>query len=179
VPSRGSIIPRILEEQDGVGPSRLPETLDFSAYPSFTLLVTSSEGGELVRFRRGSGIERERIRPGWTFLTSSSWNEPDVALWRSRAFDAWRDAGTPETLGIPSLHLLAPAGQEAVAPFMTRKSSGTRSITQVRVDTARSVASLIWWPRGEADEIDPSMPCASLDLELAPSPVLPAENRRR
>ena len=33
VPSRGSVIPRILEEQDGVGPARLPAFLDFSAYP--------------------------------------------------------------------------------------------------------------------------------------------------
>ena len=48
VPSRGSIIPRILEEQDGVGPALLPGALDFSAYPSFTLLVASPDGGEIA-----------------------------------------------------------------------------------------------------------------------------------
>jgi uncharacterized protein with NRDE domain len=63
VPSRGSIVPRILEDQDGVGPASLPTALDFSAYPSFTLLVASREGGEIVRWRRDSGIEREAISP--------------------------------------------------------------------------------------------------------------------
>src|SRR5438093_13721072 len=33
VPSRGSIIPRILEQHDGTGAARLPDALDFSAYP--------------------------------------------------------------------------------------------------------------------------------------------------
>ena len=64
IPSRGSIVPRILEEQDGVGPARLPAALDFSAYPSFTMLVASMDGGEIVRWRRGSGLTREEHRAG-------------------------------------------------------------------------------------------------------------------
>jgi hypothetical protein len=167
VPSRGAIIPRILEGQDGVGPARLPDALDFSAYPSFTLLVASREGGEIVRWRRGAGLTREAIAPGWTFLTSSSWREPDVALLRSRAFDAWRAAGEPETHGLPTLHLDVPAGGEAAAPFMTREDSATRSVTQVRIDGSRGVASLSWWPRRGVAVIDPASPDASLDIELA------------
>jgi hypothetical protein len=177
VPSRGSIIPRILEEQDGVGPAQLPGAIDFSAYPSFTLLVASKDGGEVVRWRRGAGLTREAVLPGTTFLTSSSWNEPEVARWRSRAFDAWRAAGAPEEHGLPTLHLVAPAGDEASSPFMTREKSATRSVTQVRVDELRGIASLLWWPRRGGAAIDPASPAASVDLELASSAASLAENR--
>jgi len=177
VPSRGSIIPRILEEQDGLGPARLPGGLDFSAYPSFTVLVASPEGGEIVRWRRGAGLTRENVPPGWTFLTSSSWNEPEVSAWRRRAFDAWRAAGEPEHNGLPELHLVAPAGEEAAAPFMTRDKSATRSITQVRVDGSAQVASLLWWPRRGLASIDPDDPGASLSVELAPAAALAGDDR--
>ena len=178
VPSRGSIIPRILEEQDGIGPARLPGTLDFSAYPSFTLLVTSKEGGEIVRWRRGFGLTREALLPGWTFLTSSSWNEPEVALRRRRAFDAWQAAGAPEVHGLPTLHLVVPQGDEANAPFMTRKTSATRSITQVRIDGTSPAASLVWWPRQGAAVIDPAHPGASLLLPLVPAAALVGGDRQ-
>ena len=177
VPSRGSIIPRILEDQDGVGPARLPGVLDFSAYPSFTLLVTSKDGGEIVRWRRGAGLTREAVLPGLTFLTSSSWNEPEVAFRRMRAFDAWQAAGEPEAHGLPSFHVVAGAGDEASAPFMTRETSATRSITQVRINAARSVASLVWWPRRGTAVIDPAFPGASFNLSIAPVGVLAAEDR--
>lgn len=178
VPSRGSIIPRILEGQEGVGPARLPEALDFSAYPSFTLLVASKDGGEILHWRRVGGLTREVVVPGITFLTSSSWREPDVVLWRSRAFASWRAAGEPETHGLPTFHVVAPAGDEASAPFMTRSESATRSITQVRVDGSRGVASLTWWPRQGLAVIDPASPAASLDLELASSDALIADDGR-
>jgi hypothetical protein len=177
VPSRGSIIPRVLEEQDGVGPARLPDALDFSAYPSFTLLVVARDGGEIVRWRRGAPLTRETILPGWTFLTSSSWNEPEVALWRSRAYDAWRAAGEPEADGLPTLHLAVDPGDEAKAPFMTREHSATRSITQVRVDGSRGVASLAWWPRAGVAAIDPRRPAASVELALASSTAVLAQDR--
>jgi len=176
VPSRGSIIPRILEEQDGVGPARLPSALDFSAYPSFTLLVSSKDGGELVRWRRGSGLAREAVLPGLTFLTSSSWNEPEVARRRQRAFEAWRAAGEPAANGLPTFHLVAGAGDEASAPFMTRETSATRSITQVRIDGTTSMASLVWWPRRGTAVIDPAQPGAALTLAIAPGAALVAED---
>jgi hypothetical protein len=177
VPSRGSIIPRILEEQDGLGPARLQGALDFSAYPSFTLLVASKDGGEIVRWRRGTGITREAVTPGVTFLTSSSWNEPEVARFRSEAFAAWREAGESETNGVPTLHLRAAPGAEASAPFMTRERSATRSITQVRVLASRQLASLTWWPRHATDPVDPSTPAASIELELQPAAALAAGDR--
>jgi hypothetical protein len=178
VPSRGSIIPRILEEQDGIGPARLPDMLDFSAYPSFTLLVTSKDGGETVRWRRGAGLTREVVLPGWTFLTSSSWNEPEVALWRRRAFEAWLASGEPEVHGLPTLHLVATAGDEPNAPFMTRETSATRSITQVRIVGKSPVASLIWWPRRGTAVIDPAHPGASTRLKLTPAAALVGGDRQ-
>jgi hypothetical protein len=166
VPSRGSIIPRILEEQSGEGPARVLGTLDFSAYPSFTLLVASSEGGEIVRWRLGGSLTRERVLSGWTFLTSSSWNEPEVAGWRLRAFESWRNEGSPVIHDIPALHLLAPHGEEAVAPFMTRGTSATRSITVVRVEAERGTARLVWWPRATSDRIEAARPGGEIEMPL-------------
>jgi len=177
VPSRGSIIPRILEDQDGAGAARLPTALDFSAYASFTLLVASKDGGEIVRWRRGAGLAREQVLPGWTFLTSSSWSEPEVALWRRGAFDAWLAEGQPEIHGVPTLHLVARAGDEATAPFMTRDQSATRSITQVRVDASRAAASLTWWPRAARAPVDPAQSGAIVELALDPAAALLAEQR--
>jgi hypothetical protein len=170
VPSRGAIIPRILEGQDGAGPARLPDALDFSAYASFTLLVASKDGGEIVRWRRGSGMTREAVSLGWTFLTSSSWNEPEVAVHRRAAYEAWRHEGAPEIRGLPALHLSAPPGEEARSPFMTRDTSATRSITTIRVEPDRAEAKLVWWPRHAASKIDPERPGAEIGLALvAPS----------
>jgi hypothetical protein len=167
VPSRGSIIPRILEEQDGEGPARIPRTLDFSAYPSFTLVVAGADGGEIVRWRHGGSITREPLGTGWSFFTSSSWNEPDVAAWRLRAFEAWRAQGEPTVDGLPTVHLAAPPGEEASAPFMTRPKSATRSITMVSVDAGRSVARLSWWPRPTTGAVDPGRPGALLEMALS------------
>jgi hypothetical protein len=170
VPSRGSLIPRILEDQEGVGPAVLRGAIDVSAYPSFTLLVATALGGEVVRWRHGGPLERDPIGTGWTLLTSSSWHEPEVAAWRRRAFDDWRAAGERMDLGVPVLHVLAPPGLESSAPFMTREHSATRSITQVRVMPGEDAAAeLRWWPRRGADPIDLSSPSSSLVLPLTPA----------
>ena len=166
VPSRGSIIPRILEDQAGTGPARLHGALDFSAYASFTLVVASVEGGEIVRWRHGGGLTREELAADWTFLTSSSWDEPAVSAWRREAFDAWLAAGEPVAHGLPLFQVVTGAGDEAKAPFMTRDASATRSVTQVRVETERRTASLSWWPRSGRDPIAPAGPGAALDLDL-------------
>jgi len=72
----------------------------------------------------------------------------------------------------------AAAGDEASAPFMTRPESATRSVTQVRVDGSRGVASLVWWPRRGLAAIDPATPGASFDLELAASVAVTAGGGR-
>ena len=166
VPSRGSIIPRILEEQNGHGPARVRGTLDFSAYASFTLLVATVEGGEIVRWRHRGALTRETVGTGWTFLTSSSWREPDVVAGRLRAYEAWRAEGSPSTGGIPALHLLAPPGDEANAPFMTRPLGATRSISVVSVDAGQNAARLTWWPRSGSAPIDVENPGAVMELPL-------------
>jgi hypothetical protein len=106
------------------------------------------------------------VGTGWSFLTSSSWNEPDVAAWRLRAFDAWRADGAPTAHGLPALHLLAPSGEESQAPFMTRPKSATRSITMVSVDADRSLARLVWWPRPDSGTIEPDRPGALIEMPL-------------
>jgi hypothetical protein len=167
VPSRGSIIPRILEDQDGTAPVALRDAIDFSAYPSFTLLLVSPRGGEIVRWSHGDRISREPVAEGWTLLTSSSWNEPEVARFRRDAFEAWLREGAPEIDGLPRLHLHAPDGQGRSSPFMTREESATRSITHVRVFPETGEARLTWWPRPTGGAIDPRHPAVSLGLPLA------------
>jgi transport and Golgi organization protein 2 len=167
VPSRGSIIPRILEDQDGERPVGLRDAIDFSAYPSFTLLVVSSEGGQIVRWTHGEGIAREPVPAGWSLLTSSSWNEPGVARFRRDEFAAWLTAGEPEVEGIPVVHLHAEAGRERESPFMTREDSATRSISQVRIRAGSGEAWLSWWPRAGKAAIDPHHPGAVISLPRA------------
>jgi len=166
VPSRGSIIPRILEDQDGVAPVALRDAIDFSAYPSFTLLVVSARGGEIVRWQHGEGIVREPVPAGWSLLTSSSWDEPEVARYRRDAFASWLAEGAVEVEGIPLVHLHVPPGAERCAPLMTREDSATRSITQVRVPAGSAEAWLSWWPRVAGLPIDPHHPAATLSLPL-------------
>jgi hypothetical protein len=168
VPSRGSIIPRILEDRHEGGPARLGHVLDFSAYPSFTLLVASEHGGEILKWRHGGTIEREPVGTGWTFLTSSSWNEPDVAAWRRRAFEAWLAAGAATEHGVPAIHVFAPKGEERRAPLMTRERSATRSIAQVRVGAGN--AELVWWPRREASGVDLTTPGGAIALRIVRDP---------
>jgi len=177
VPSRGSIIPRILEEQDGAGRPRVHGVVDFSAYASFTLLVASKDGGEVVRWRHGGGLEREEVGLGWTLLTSSSWDEPEVAASRRRVFDDWRASGEPMLAGVPSLHVVTSPGEEPRAPFMTRAQSATRSVTQIHVDPARAVATLAWWPRSGSSAVDPASPAARLALPIG-VPQGPVKERR-
>jgi Transport and Golgi organisation 2 len=176
VPSRGSIIPRILEEQDGFGPARVIGAVDFSAYPSFSLLVASCEGGEILTWRHGGAIQRSPFGTGWTLLTSSSWNAPEVSAWRRRAFEKWRREGEAMQAGIPALHLLAPPGEEDRAPFMTRERAATRSIGQIRV-SAGGAAELRWWPRIGVGAIDPAVPAAVLDLPIV-APAGPPNGSR-
>jgi len=59
---------------------------------------------------------------------------------------------------------------------MTRETSATRSITQVRVDASRHVASLSWWPRHGVELIEPARPGASVRLELAPFSAFAADD---
>ena len=167
VPSRGSIIPRILEDQDGSRPVALRDAIDFSAYPSFTLLVVSADGGELVQWSHGGRIEREPVEEGWTLLISSSWREPEVARFRREAFEAWRREGERDVEGLPVLHLLAPRGDERSAPLMTREDAATRSITQVHVAAGAGEAWLRWWPRRQGEVPDPHHPGAVMSLALA------------
>jgi len=167
VPSRGSIIPRILEDQDGTGPVALRDAIDFSAYPSFTLLVVAARGGEIVRWSHGEGIAREAVPEGWSVLTSSSWDEPHVARFRREAFASWLASGAVQIEGIPLVHLHVEPGTERSGPFMTREDSATRSITQVRVLPGSGEASLAWWPRVASAAIDPHRPGATLSLPLA------------
>ena len=78
---------------------------------------------------------------------------------------------------MPTLHIVAPAGHETAAPFMTRDESATRSITQVRVDLSRRIASLSWWPRHGHAGIEPKDPGAALSFDLVASADLAGADR--
>jgi hypothetical protein len=78
---------------------------------------------------------------------------------------------------LATLHVVAAPGDEASAPFMTRETSGTRSITRIQVDGTGGLASLTWWPRRSAASIDPAEPGARLALELVASAAALTEGR--
>jgi hypothetical protein len=164
VPSRGEIVPAVLERTPADAFRWLADGLDPSPYPSFTLLVISSSDAIELRWRRSDRLLRRALDSGWTMVSSSFWRPDEVLAWRQSRFERWRDDGASHRDGVPLFNLLEEPGRRAWSPFMTRMMSATRSLTQVRVHAER--AALHWWPREGRDPIDPTRPRSELELPL-------------
>ncbi len=158
-PSRGQIIPRMLADP-GAG-------LDPEPYPSFLLVVATPARGEILRWTRKS-LRREPLARGWNLITSSGLEPEEVALWRADRFEAWRRDGEPMPEGVPSYHLLDDPAKREWSPWMTRTWSATRSLTQVRCDTAARAVTLRWWARRGDAPVALAAPDAVLGLDLVP-----------
>lgn len=166
-PSRGGIIPLLLGR--GV-PDAAHEWLraefDPRPYASFDLLLAWPGGG--VRHTwRGERLTCTELDAPWAVFSSSSWRTAEVLGWRRERFAAWLNEGARFAGELPEYHLLHPAGREAWAPLMTRPSSHTRSITQVRVDAAAGEIRLNYWSRPGAGGAMPAQPDVTLRLEHA------------
>lgn len=148
--TRGEIVPRLLKLGDaGSMRNELVAALDPTAFPSFTLLLATTESVEAYFWSGEGTLQRDRFRDNWHMVTSSSWNTGAVCAWRRRAFDRWlKSRGMRD--GIPEFHLLHPEGQFQSSPLMDREFAATRSITQVEIREGTLV--MRYWPRQAVDD---------------------------
>ncbi|MFW6163537.1 MAG: NRDE family protein [Planctomycetota bacterium] len=148
-PSRGAIIPALLA-RGGHQAARtwLAEAFDPTDYASFTLLLCSPVGREVVQWPAEQGLVRHDWGEGegWAQFSSSSWRTEEVLAWRRARFAEWLAAGAEHVGHLPAYHLLQPDGLAEWAPLMARDVSVTRSITQVVVEPAAGHLTLRYWP---------------------------------
>ena len=168
VPSRGEIIPSLLD-RDRKDVFRFVERdLDPTPYPSFILMVAASDSGLIVRWTLGSGVEYESLDQGWNLVTSSWWRSNEVASWRRSRFEDWLESGSPFDGPLPSFNLLEEPGEREYSPFMTRSFSGTRSVSQISTDRRRSDIEMRYWAREGEGTIDSSRLTSRVELSLSP-----------
>lgn len=157
-PTRGEIIPRLLQYGGWSSCSGAACEFDPKAYAPFTLLLVSLHGAAVWRWKGSGEFEHEELSPGWSMLTSSSWNSEEVEAERRRAFQEWIPAqnSTPAN-DWPSFNLQRWPGREEWSPMMSRPSSATRSLARVAIGETR--AELVHAPApGMAPEIVSTLP---------------------
>jgi hypothetical protein len=163
--TRGEIVPAVLEAGDAEVAHRWVESaLDPARYPSFTLLlVTPVESTSFEWLGRGP-MRATPLASPWTIRSSSGWDSADVIRWREERFVQWIESGAPHVDTLPNFHLLQEPGHEERSPLMRREWSGTRSITQARVQLAQGRAELLYWPEPTPET---RVPAAHGSLRLA------------
>jgi hypothetical protein len=170
LPSRGGIIPRLLEH----GPDRargwLRDGLDPSPFPSFTLVVVAPAWGVSYSWRLDQGAAMSEIPDGWSMTTSSLWRSGEVVAWRQARFDEWRRAGASEIAGVPAFNLLEVPGRREWSPLMTRPISITRSLTQAELDAGTGRLTMRYWRRDGESPVSPHEPTAVTGLGCVQSP---------
>lgn len=173
VPSRGEIIPALLDQPPGEAVRWLEGGLDPAPYPSFTVLALTSVAGVELSWRRPRTVRRRALPDGWSVASSSFWRTSEVLGWRRDRFRAWLDDGATEVAGVPSFNLLEAPGLREWSPLMTRALSATRSVSQVDLRPEEGAAELRWWPRHGDGGIDAARPAAALRMDLADAPARP------
>ena len=164
IPSRGEIVPAVLEH-DWHGAMRYVEhDLHPEHYPSFVLVILGAQASRVIRWTLAGEVEHEAVPDGWSLITSSWWRGADVVAWRRRRFEAWLAEGAPLEGPLPAFNLLDAPDEREHSPFMTRSYAGTRSVTQVQVDRGRSTVEMRYWPRPGDGALDPLRPSATLEL---------------
>lgn len=156
--SRGEIIPSILER----GP--LEQGLEWFEnelvpvdYPSFTLILGDLERRIELSWLREGGVLSTPLEGRWNLWSSSGWDSREVIAWREKRFAQWRAEGELYTDTLPAFHLICEAGHEERSPLMRRSWSGTRSITQLRVDGEAGNVELRYWPDPQPESTAPAV----------------------
>jgi hypothetical protein len=168
IPSRGGIIPSLLDSPSIDVGDWIRRELQAERYPSFTLLVWTQNGGTRVQWRLDEGLSCRPLPEGvWGMETSSAWRTKEVLAWRKDRFERWLGDGAPLIGPLPSFNLIEEPDRREWSPFMSRSFSATRSVTLAEVDRARGQVGLTWWPRPADGPISPAEPGASLRLDLA------------
>jgi len=167
LPSRGGIIPRLLEQTPEQARAWLRSGFDPSPFPSFSLVVVAPGWGEAYSWRLDHGIAVSAIPEGWSMVSSSLWRSGEVVAWRQARFDEWLREGAPEIEGVPAFNLLEAPDRREWSPMMTRPVSITRSLTQAELRTGLNRLTMRYWRRDGESAISPSEPTAVTELELA------------
>jgi uncharacterized protein with NRDE domain len=167
LPSRGGIIPRLLEQDPERARAWLRGGFDPSPYPSFTLVVVAHGWGEAYSWRMDEGIAANAIPAGWSMVSSSLWRSGEVVAWRQARFDDWLQEGAREIEGVPAFNLLEVAGRREWSPLMTRPVSITRSLTQAELGPGAPRLTMRYWRRDGESPVSPNEPTAVTELELA------------
>lgn len=168
LPSRGEIIPQVLEKggmNDAI--TWLLNEFDPAPYPSFTLLVISSETTQRLTWLRNQEFDAQPIDQEWMVISSSGWDSRDVITWREREFERWLEEGCEMIGTLPSFNLLQVEGNEEASPLMKRPWSSTRSVTQVSIALNEQRVHLRYWPQPEPTSKEPA---AQLSLPLIALP---------
>ncbi len=168
VPSRGELVPALLQHSAEQMIDWLSNGLDPAPYPSFTLLAVTHSAAVAVSWRPDRGLVQRSLGTGWEMITSSLWRTEEVLPWRRERFVAWRDAGAELIDGIPAFNLYAEPGMEAWSPLMTRPMSATRSVTQIDHRPADGELSLRYWVRSGSQPISSERVSAAVRLSTVP-----------
>jgi uncharacterized protein with NRDE domain len=167
LPSRGEIIPQLLEQTPEQARAWLRSGFDPSPFPSFSLVVVAPGWGETYSWRLDQGIAVSAIPEGWSMVSSSLWRSGEVVAWRQARFDEWLREGAREIEGVPAFNLLEAPGRREWSPLMTRPVSITRSLTQAELRAGETRLTMRYWRRDGESPIAPHEPTAVAELELA------------
>lgn len=156
LPSRGEIIPMLLEAGDGPAVlSWLANEFRPEAYPSFNLLVITQEKGVSYQWLRNGGPGLSEFNTDWIIRSSAGWDSEEIRLWREERFAEWRAAGCEKFDTLPTFHLMQDPNNVEWSPLMRREWSATRSITQVCVSPGRGEVEMRYWPEPTAGTREP------------------------
>jgi len=167
LPSRGGIIPRLLEQTPEQARAWLRSRFDPSPFPSFSLVVVAPGWGEAYSWRLDQGIAVSAIPEGWSMVSSSLWRSGEVVAWRQARFEEWLREGACEIEGVPGFNLLEAPGRRDYSPLMTRPVSITRSLTQAELRAGADRLVMRYWRRDGESPISPGEPTAVTELELS------------
>ncbi len=165
-PSRGDIIPALLEAGDGPAVlSWLSDEFRPEAYPSFTLLVITQDNSLAYEWLRQGQPQINEFSSEWIIRSSAGWDSEEISLWREERFAEWREAGCKSFATLPAFHLFRDPRYPEWSPLMQRDWSATRSITQVSVSNGPGRVDMRYWPEPTTDSREPE---AHLTLTLSP-----------
>jgi uncharacterized protein with NRDE domain len=169
IPSRGDIIPALLESHPPDPEAWIGRLVETTRYPSFTLLVSGPTQSLRAEWRVNQGLGCTALpEDRWHLETSSAWRTTEVVDHRRRLFSRWLENGATFDGPVATFNLIEEPDHREWSPLMTRCYSATRSITSIALDADTGRAELTWWPRAVDRPVVPSRPAARLGIEIEP-----------
>lgn len=166
--TRGEIIPALLQVGGAeAGLSWLREEFRPEVYPSFMLLVITSDKTLSYEWLRQGSPRVHEIDEEWIIRSSAGWDSDEIRIWREEQFARWRAAGCENHDTLPAFHVMQDPDNVEWSPLMRREWSATRSITQACVFPALGSVEMRYWPEPTPQSREPgaylSIPLSSMD----------------